>query len=140
MSHREKVAWNPLGTIAITFVPYLAWMSFSPPDNPLPDFATMGLFAVVAVSQGLGAGVIWLRIKSPEEAGTPADERDRAIAHRSKGVAYYILIGAMILVGCIMPLTTTGWHLVNAAVAGIVLAEVVQYGIVVWCYRRGWND
>jgi hypothetical protein len=29
---------------------------------------------------------------------------------------------------------------VNAALAAIVVAEVVHYGVAVWSYRLGWHD
>lgn len=42
----------------------------------------------------------------------------------------------MILVGCVMPFTHTGWSIVNAALFMIVTAELVGYGLVVLTYRR----
>ena len=71
--------------------------------------------------------------------GAPADERDRAISRRSLGAAYYVLIAGVILVGCVMPFQSAGWRLINAAVAAIVLAEVVRYGVAAYCYRRGFH-
>ena len=41
----------------------------------------------------------------------------------------------MILVGCFMPFSSTGWTIVNAAIFWIVAAEVVHYGVVVASYR-----
>ncbi len=75
-------------------------------------------------------------IKSPEEARTPPDERDRAITSRSITFAYYVLIAGMILVGCIMPFNSGGWRIINAALAMIVAAELVHYGVIVVSYRR----
>jgi hypothetical protein len=46
-----------------------------------------------------------------------------------------VLIAGMILVGCIMPFSSTGWTIVNAAILWIVAAEVVHYSIVVASYR-----
>ncbi|MEM7227457.1 MAG: hypothetical protein AAF432_01440 [Planctomycetota bacterium] len=139
MAFREKIAWLSLGSIAIAFIPYFIWVSISPPTNPLPDFDSMRLFAAAAVTQMilLGGGHIWLRMRMPDEARTPADERDRAIAHRAVALAYYVLISGVILVGCVLPFTKNGWALINAAVAVIVIAELVHYGVSVWCYRRG---
>ena len=84
----------------------------------------------------LGAGHLYLRRASPEEAHTPADERDRAITHRGITSGYYVLIAGMILVGCVMPFYSRGWEIVNAALLMIVAAEIVHYGVVVWSYRR----
>ena len=66
----------------------------------------------------------------------PPDERDRAISQRSVTAAYYVLITGVILVGCVMPFNTGGWPIVNATLFVIVLAELVHYGIVIWCYRK----
>ena len=140
-SHRERIAWLSLGSMSFTFGPYLAWMAIAPPSEPMPDLGTMGLFAAAGASQILilGVGFLWLRAMSPAEAGAPADERDRAISLRSVRVAYYVLIAGMILVGCVMPFHAGGWKLINTAVAVIVAAQVVHYGIAVWSYRRGWH-
>lgn len=70
----------------------------------------------------------------------PADERDRAIARRSLSAACYTLLTGMVLVGIWMPFTSRGWTIVNAAIAMIVLAELVHYAVAVWSYRRGWHD
>ncbi len=139
MSHREKVAWLSLGAMLVTFGPYLVWVGVRPPAQPLPDLPSLALFAAVAACQVLilTIGRLWLRVRSPEEASAPADERDRAISHRSVATAYYVLIAGVILVGCVMPFTKNGWELVNGAIAAIVLAQVVHYGVAIWAYRRG---
>lgn len=142
LPHREKVAWLSLLAIFLSFGPYFTLMALDPPTAPLPDVRTMTLFAVtVGVQLSIQiAGQVWFRVRSPEDARAQADERDRAIARRSVGAAYYVLIVGMIVVGCVMPFNSGGWHLINAALAAIVLAEVVHYGLAAWGYRRGWDD
>lgn len=139
MSHRERIAWLSLGSIAVTFGPYLSWMAIAPPTEPLPDLGTMRLFAAAAICQVLilGTGFAVLRALFPEEAAAPADERDRSIALRAIKFAYYTLMVGMILVGCVMPFNAGGWKIINAAIAVIVLAQVVHYGVAVWSYKRG---
>jgi len=39
---------------------------------------------------------------------TPLDERDEVITRRSVSWAYYVLVGGMILVGCVMPFESSG--------------------------------
>jgi hypothetical protein len=104
----------------------------------LPNLRQLGLFAIAAVVQMaiLGVGHLYLRHGSPGEAHTPPDERDVAIMRRSISLAYYVLIGGMILVGCVMPFNSSGWTIVNAALLMIVLAELIHYGVVVVSYRR----
>ena len=55
---------------------------------------------------------------------------------RATSTAYYVLMGGMILVGVVMPFTSTGWKIVNAALLMIVVAEIVHYGVIVSSYRR----
>jgi hypothetical protein len=102
-----------------------------------PRIAVVGLFALASIVRMLilGAGYLYLRLGSPREERPPLDERDRAIEHRSISAAYYVLIAGMILVGCFMPFSSTGWTIVNAAIFWIVAAEVVHYSVVVASYR-----
>ena len=83
----------------------------------------------------LGAGYLYFRLALPRHERPPLDERDRAIERRSISAAYYVLIAGMILVGCFMPFSSTGWTIVNAAIFWIVAAEVVHYSAVVASYR-----
>lgn len=139
MSYREKIAWLSLITMAVTFGPYFAIVAAGPPlGEALPNLRQLGLFAVIAIVQMLilGVGHLYLRRRSPQDARTPPDERDRAIMRRSISSAYYVLIAGMILVGCVMPFSSSGWTITNAALVMIVAAEVVHYGVVVFSYRR----
>jgi hypothetical protein len=137
MPYREKTAWLSLAAIAITFTPYFAIVAISP-QTALPDLRQLGLFATVVISQAviLTVGHIYLALQRPQEARTPPDERDRAISTRSITAAYYVLIVGMIVVGCVMPFSSGGWRIINAAVFMIVLAELVHYGAAVLSYRR----
>lgn len=139
MSHRERVAWLSLIAMALTFGPYFILTAIDPPMEALPDLSALARLAITTVSQAalLGAGYLFLRYRFPEDAAAPADERDRAIGHRSLHTAYIVLIVGMILVGCVMPFHSSGWELINAAVFMIVVAEVVHNGAAVWGYRRG---
>ena len=138
MPYREKTAWLSLIAMAAAFGPYFAIVAMRSLPGALPDLRQLGLLAVAAILQMLilGAGHLFLRRGSPEDARTPPDERDRAIMRRSISSAYYVLIAGMILVGCVMPFNSSGWSIVNAALVMIVAAEVVHYGVVVLSYRR----
>ena len=138
MSYREKTAWLSLIAMAVTFGPYFTIVAMRSLPEALPNLRQLGLFAVAAIAQMLilGAGHLYLRRGSPQDARTPPDERDRAIMGRSISSAYYVLIGGMIVVGCVMPFSSNGWSIINAALVMIVAAEVVHYGVVVFSYRR----
>lgn len=138
MSYREKTAWLSLVAMAVAFGPYFAIVeSGLIPKDPLPNLRLLGLFAAAAFVQllVLGIGNLLLFRQSPLEAKTPMDEREVAMKQRAVSYAYYFLIAGMIIVGCVMPFTASGWTLVNAALMTIVAAELVHYGTVVASYR-----
>jgi hypothetical protein len=137
--YREKTAWLSLIAMAATFGPYFAIAATGRfHDEALPNLRQLGLFAAAAIAQMLvlAAGHFYLRRTSPQDARTPPDERDRAIVRLSISSAYYVLIAGMIVVGCVMPFSFSGWAIINAALVTIVAAEVVHYGVVVFSYRR----
>ena len=45
----------------------------------------------------------------------------------------------ILVVGCVMPFSAGGWHIVNAALLALVASEIVRYGVIVVSYRRGWH-
>jgi hypothetical protein len=139
LAYREKIGWLSIVAMAVTFGPYFALVAaHAIPAAALPNLRQLVLFGITAVVQALilGAGHLYFRRRSLEEARTPPDERDRAIMQRSLSLAYYVLIGGMILVGCMMPFNSTGWSIVNAALFMIIAAELVRNGALVANYRR----
>lgn len=138
MPYREKLAWLSLVAMAAVFLPYFAWTRMYPPVEALPNLRQLALYASACAVWVLilGVGHWRLRRQAPEEARLPLDERDRAIQHRARNIAYYVLLTGMILVGCVMPFTDGGWKTVNAALFMIVLAEAVHDGSVIFHYRR----
>jgi hypothetical protein len=139
MPYREKIAWLSLLAMVVTFGPYFTITALHVlPSEPMPNLRQLGWFAVTAVAQMviLGLGNWYLRSGAGAEARLPLDERDEAISRRSMSWAYYVLIGGMIVVGCVMPFKSSGWAIVNAALFMIIAAEMVHYGVVVFSYRR----
>jgi cytochrome b561 len=139
LSHRERLAWLLLIAIIIPYALYFVLVALQPPETGLlPNLPQLGLLALTATAHVTiqMIGRIWMRSRSPEDARLPADERDQAIERRSTRVAYYILIGGMILVGVVMPFSNGGWKIVNTALFMIVLAEVFHQGVAVWSYRQ----
>jgi hypothetical protein len=139
MPYREKTAWLSLLAMLVTFGPYFTLVATRAlPSEPMPNLRQLSLFAVTAIVQMfiLGIGHLYLRRGSTQEARVPLDERDQAIMRRSVSSAYYVLIGGMILVGCVMPFNSSGWSIINAALFMIIAAEFVHYGVIVFSYRR----
>src|SRR5262249_23517635 len=119
MPYREKIAWLSLAALAVAFIPYFAIVAAVPfRDQAMPNLHMLALYAAAAAVRVLilGAGHLYLRRGSPEDARTPPDERDLAIKHRSLSAAYYVLVAGMILVGVVMPFSTGGWAIVNTAI------------------------
>jgi hypothetical protein len=138
LPYREKTAWLMLIAIAVTFGPYFTIAAKGQAAGPGPHLHQLVLFGVTVVAEALIliVGNALLAAMAPQDARTPPDERDRAIASRSITWAYYVLISGMILVGCVMPFSSNGWEIINAALAMIVAAELVHYGVIAVSYRR----
>jgi hypothetical protein len=140
MPYREKLAWLSLVGMAVCYGPYFALTSWSPLlDQPLPNLELMARFAAAA-----GGNAVWvllgrliLQATTPRDERSVADERDRAVDRRATTVAYYVLIGLALYVGGVKPFTSAGWHVVNAMVASVVIAETLRHALIVLGYRRG---
>ena len=138
MSYREKLAWLSLIAMVVAYGPYFAFVERGPGSwEPFPHLHPLPFFALVSIVRMLilGVGYLYLRFDTPREERLPLDERDRAIEHRSISAAYYVLMTGMVLVGCFMIFSATGWAIVNATIFWIVAAEIVHYGVVVGSYR-----
>ena len=139
MPYREKSTWVYLVAILLSFGPYFALVAAGHvPMEGLPNLRMMGYYASACVAQVimLAGGHIYLRLSSPEDARTPPDERDRALMHRSRNWAYYVLITGAIWVGGFMPFFSAGWYIVNSTFFMITLAECVYYITLVISYRK----
>lgn len=138
MPYREKIAWLSLAAMAFPFGPYFAAVASGAFAGPLPNLPLLGLFAAAATLQAviLGIGHWYLRRSAGEDARMPPDERDLAIRQRAMSTAYYVLIAGMILAGIVMPFSSSGWEIVNAAIFMIIVAELVHYGVTAFSYRR----
>ena len=143
MPYREKFAWLSLLAIALTYGPYFVLTALEPPPaGVLPNLEQLRFFGAIAIAQMviLLAGRAVLAARTPKDERGPADERDRAVELRASRIAYYVLITGVIVAGVVLPFVASGWQIVNAALASIVLAEVVQHGLTVRSYRQGWHD
>lgn len=131
---REQFAWVWLVTMIVTYAAYFTAVATVGETT----FATqIALFAATTIVQVIAAASAMIALR--RRTGPEKDERDRAIQHRASSVAYGILIVGMILVGCLMPFSHSGWRLFHAAVLTIAIAEIVRHGLIVAMYRRGWH-
>lgn len=142
MPFREKTAWIAVAAMVIAYSGYFIAVTIAPRSGePHDTLVLLGLFATATAVRLviLGVALLAVRAQSPVDARLPADERDRAIAARSAGIAYWVLMVGMVLVGIIMPFTDHGRAITNAALFWLVTAEIVRYGVAIAAYRRGWH-
>jgi hypothetical protein len=140
MPYREKTARLALVAMLVSYVPFFAIAAVLPP-GPAPYLKLLAAFAAVSVLRLLilGGGYLGFRLQAPEDAKAPPDERDRAIARQAASLCYYLLMAAMLGIGCFMPFYTSGWTIVAASIFAVVAAEIVRCVLVVVGYRRGWH-
>ena len=135
MSFREKSAWVTL--VAILLVSALFALHAPRLSHPGPwDFhallACIGAFAVIET-----VAFLVLRLRFPEDARTPIDERERLINLKATRLASgCYVIGSFLAVltihhGASGPMV--GYFIVLA----FVIAEIVKYTARIIYYRRG---
>ena len=144
MAFREKLAWVTLGAMLVAYAIYFSLLAatFDPAGPEGPQTVRMiVLFAAVTIVQAVvvAAASAVLAIRARREAQARPDERDRAIARRGAGFAYFLLMVGMIVVGVVLPFDGPRWRVVNAALLALVIAEAVRYILVIVSYRRGWH-
>ncbi|MBX3563951.1 MAG: hypothetical protein KF730_05160 [Sphingomonas sp.] len=139
MAYREKLAALNFAVMALVYSVYFIAIATHPPAPRLIDM--LWLFGIAAPMHALLYGGIGFAIKvqAGAEGRAPPDERDRAIARRGRSIAYLVLLGGTILTGVMMPFSETPWKIVNTTLLAIVIAELVDQGIVILSYRRGWH-
>lgn len=141
MSFREKSAWVTLITLVVLTVVFLSQLpqplTLSPQPGGSMFHLLMGSLAAFIAVEILAHVVI--AIHSPRDARTPKDERERLIELRSRAVAFHVL--AALSMGSTFVLL----HIVHANAIGLayllllsfIVAEIVNYGLRVYYYRRG---
>ncbi len=142
MAYREKLAWLELVGMVIAYGGYFIGVGMvDPAPGRLETLTYVALFGAATVVRLLilGSGWLTLRTQMGAEARAKPDERDRSIARRGAAVGYYVLLGLMLWVGVMLPLTDTGWAVANSALAAIIIAEIVRDAVIVASYRRGWH-
>lgn len=140
MTYKEKASWLMLVTMVLAYSLYFGLIIAGHPAGT-SLFAMLWLFGTIAATQAVVViiGCIWLAIEARKLPRARIDERDRGIAARGTAISYHVLLTAMIVVGVVMPFTEPPIKIVNTALFGIVMAELVGLIVVVTSYRRGWH-
>ena len=139
MLKRERFAWAWLAGLLVVPTIYFIVVATREPICGGMDLVQLGMLATALTTLALVALLARFLPDGGTDGPTPfgADERDQLIESRASVVAYYVLMGGMIVVGFVMPFFASGWELVHAALFATVLAEVVHTTLMLISYRRG---
>lgn len=140
MSFREKSAWVTLITLVVVTILFLLHLpqpvTLRPQASPFIFHVVLLLIAAFVVIEIVAHVVI--AIRSPRDARTPKDERERSIELRSKAIAAYVY--ASLSLGSIVVTIHLGANEIAIAylvLLSFVIAEIVNYALRVVYYRRG---
>ena len=140
MSFREKRAWGTL--ITLIFILLLFWLHIPPTRMlaPPPDVwvlhVLMMMIATFVTIQVI-VGIV-MRIRSPRDARTPKDERERLIELKSRAIAWYVFV--ILSLGGIFVTLHAGANEIGlgfVVLFSFVVAEIANYAMRIYYYRRG---
>lgn len=134
MPIKEKFARIWLATMVVTYTAYFTAVAIM---GDTTFWTQIAMFAATVAMQVIVIGTASAVLEFKHRGGPKADERDLAIDRKATRVSYHILMVGMILVGCVMPFSESGWKLFHAAVLSIAIAEIVRHGLIVSMYHRG---
>ena len=139
MSFREKTAWVTL--IAIIIVSLMYWLHVPSLFEPHPGhwvLHAMGASLAAYVLIEIVAYVV-LYLRSPKDARTPKDERERLIDLKALRIAYYVfVVGALGGMFITLHLVGAGAVAVGMAVfMAFVLSQIVKHAARIAYYQRG---
>ncbi len=140
MSFREKRAWATL--ITLIFVLVLFWLHIAPTEmlRPAPDIWVLHVLMLMIttfITIQIVTHIVF-RIRSPRDARTPKDERERLIELKSRAVAWYVF--AILSLGGIFVTLHAGANEVGigfVTLLAFVIAEIVNQAMRIHYYRRG---
>lgn len=144
MTFREKTAWASLLGTLLVWGYYFAKLFGALRDGS----ASVGLFTGLFVSCVVFSVVvqvviaILLAIQSPKAVNAPADERERRVELRATGVAFVVLLVAVLTVAGAWPFVAAASQMLpgfepllaatllmsNGILLAVVLAELVRAG------------
>lgn len=137
MSFREKIAWASFISTVVIWGGYFAMvLTHSGPGHPHIGFL-WGFIACVVLQVVVMAGVaIVAAILSPGDAKARIDERDRDIARRATGLAYYFVLAALLALIVILHMGFDIIQTIFALFAIVAVAEAIRFGAQAIGYRR----
>lgn len=137
MSFREKTVWVSFVLMLVLFG-YYFWHVAQVLEGRADADTTFHLFlrVVVALIVAEIAVRVVLRVRNPQEARAPRDERERQIELRARGIAYYALLVAALLAIGTMHISTDPFALAHHVLLAMVLGELTRLGSQLVLFRR----
>jgi hypothetical protein len=139
MSFREKSDWLSFISLCLLGI-YFAEIARgilggSHPGGPYYYFTLFWVLVVALIVIQVVTHVV-LAIRSPKDAKTPVDERERLIRLRATQPAYFVLlVGAFMTIGT-MHMGFNTWQFAHCILFIIWIAELLRYGMRLFYYRR----
>lgn len=136
MSFREKIAWAAFVTTVIAWGGYFT-VVISQSGQQAHGVSLLVLFGGATIAQAVlmaTAAIIW-SLQAPKEAGAPPDERDLAVGRRATGVAYVVMVIALIGVIAWLHVGLHGRNTIFALIGVFILAEAARFGAQAVGYR-----
>jgi heme/copper-type cytochrome/quinol oxidase subunit 2 len=139
MSFREKSAWITLVTLVLLTTlfclhipyPFSLTMAPSPFIFHVLGGSVVGFVVIVTVAH------ILVAIRAPREARAPKDERERLIELRSTAIAAYVYGFLSLSSIFTIHLGANQIGIAYLVFLSFIFAEIVNYGLRVFFYRRG---
>jgi hypothetical protein len=141
MSFREKSAWIILVTLVVLTVAYLIHMPRPFTLSPAPggEMFHMLMHMLATFVSVVVIGHVVIAIMSPRDARTPRDERERLINLKATAVAAYVFM-FLSLGGVFVAMHIVGTNEIGLSyllLFSFIIAEIVNYALRVYYYRRG---
>lgn len=144
MSFREKLAWvQLLALLAFGGAYFLPVFGSYLGGSPVPGGQFFWLVLCILgliVGQSVVAATIAIvtALRSPREARSPKDERDRQVGLLGTRTGFYVLVLGIIAAMLTLHLGAGAVLLVNFMFFALLLAELSRLATQVFMYRRGW--
>ena len=139
MSFREKSDWLSFMSLSLLVIYFFeigrGILGGSHPSGPYYYFTLFWVLVVALVVIQVVTHIV-LAIRSPQDAKTPVDERERLIRMRATRPAYFVLLtGAFLTIGT-MHMGLNIWQFAHCILFVIWIAELLRFGLRLLYYRR----
>ena len=144
MCTNERLAWVCLVSIAVVYIPYFSFLTYSiqtsnvPPPLGVVTIAFVGAIIAQIIITGIPAAIVGILDRKQV-----TDERDIAIRHKASTLAYVCLISCVLILvtgGSLLrpmfPLLGDGVFIGQLGLLCVVISELSNYGVQVVEYRR----